>query len=165
MFRPHPRQALQPDQNTKHMPGKGRAESDRVIVPSACAASTRLRRIFSTRTSATAATLRRSGVIRCHVERGVHKHAALMLPIVERGRLTISTKKASTASPGARASQRRMRSATPPSTLVFEGSLIERPLVSERVVEAGASDPGFLDQVANRRRFVAEAAAADRCHL
>jgi hypothetical protein len=69
------------------------------------------------------------------------------------------------ATPGARASQRRMRSATPPSTLVFEGSLKERPLVSECVEEAGASDPGFLDQVANRRHFVAEAAAADRRHL
>src|SRR5919106_6897292 len=56
MFRLHPRQALQPDQNTKHMPGKGRAESDRVIVPSACAASTRLRRICSTRTSATSSS-------------------------------------------------------------------------------------------------------------
>ena len=38
---------------------------------------------------------------------------------------------------------------------MIQRPLIERPLIAERVVETGARDPRFLDEIANGRCFVA----------
>jgi hypothetical protein len=93
-------------------------------------------------------------VIRRDVERRVHKHTAFMLAVVERSADDLVEE-------GANCLARRQRLAAADTIydaildVAIQRPLIERPLIAERVIETGARDPRFLDEIANGRCFVA----------